>query len=656
MTDILTESVAETRRACVESAIAGLHPVTALLCLIHQTGDRSLLRAYWDDLDGTQSRVDRFVGRTLERDKKQVPGAVAQEVRGRLLEALLPGTPPVLPRPDDALFAQMARLATGFEVDAGQSAYFLEQAGFVTDCRDVPAVRVPPEDFEVLVIGAGMVGINAGIKLAAAGFSYRILEEQPGLGGTWWINRYPNAAVDTPALGYSYSFEPNLEWSRYYPSGPEYLAYLERVAGKYRIRDKIDFGTRMLSCEWDEADQTWTVTACQDGQQVTYRANAVITALGHLSRPFIPHIEDRDAFEGLVVHTTAWTPGIDESIAGRSVVVIGTGCTSAQLATGIAGRVSKLTVIQRQTQWYFPNDMVHRPVSAEEAAAYQFVPFSYQWARAGTIIEQAHRARNYLRFDPEWHGRTGGFSQANDQIRDVALSYLNKTFHDRPDLIKKLTPDFPPFSKRPIIDPGYLQTLRKPNVELVTGELRGFDQDGVVLSDGSRIPCDAVVLATGFTLDYLRTPYDICGRDGRTIEKQWAAKPEAYLGLMAPGFPNFFITSGPNSGASGSGHSMMGEEQVHYIVGALQTMVNEGIASLDVTPEATRDYNAEIEQRIERTAWKKSGTAHTYFQQGGHVVLGYPKPNIEYWRDSRRPDLADFTITTTRKDDLELEA
>ena len=90
---------------------------------------------------------------------------------------------------------------------------------------------------------------------------------------------------------------------------------------------------------------------------------------------------------------------------------------------------------------------------------------------------------------------------------------------------------------------------------------------------------------------------------------------------------------------------MMGEEQVHYIVGALQTMVNEGISSVDVKPEATREYNAEIEQRIERTVWKRSGTAHTYFQQAGHVVLGYPKPNFEYWCDSRKPNLADFTIT-----------
>ncbi|MDQ4112062.1 MAG: NAD(P)/FAD-dependent oxidoreductase [Actinomycetota bacterium] len=639
----MTATVTESRRLQLESAIAGLDPIMALLCLVQQTGDRTLLRRFWNDLDGTQDRVDRFVGR-IGDEPRRVSAAVDAEIRKLLLEALLPGTPPMMPRPDAALFAQMGCLATGFDVRVDQAEYFMEQAGFVTDRRDVPAKVVPPEGFEVLVIGAGMVGINAGIKLAAAGFSYRILDSKPEVGGTWWINRYPNAAVDTPALGYSYSFEPNVQWSRYYPTGPEYFEYLNRVADKYGIRERIEFETTMTACDWDEESQRWTVTARRGDEEITYRANAVITALGHLNRPFIPRIENQDAFGGLVVHTTEWTPETDGQVAGRSVVVVGTGCTSAQLATGIADSVSHLTVLQRQTQWYMPNDRVFCEVPADERASYECIPFSYQWARARTIIEQATRARDYLQFDPEWNERTGGFSEANDRMRDIGLDYLAKSFPDRPDLIEKLTPDFPPFAKRPIIDPGYLETLRKPGVDLVSGELKGFEKDGVVLSDGTHIPCEVVVLATGFTLDYLRAPHTVRGREGVTIAKQWAEKPEAYLGLMAPGFPNLFITSGPNSGASGSGHSMMGEEQVHYVIGALQTMVNEGITSIDVTAEATRTYCAEIDERIEQTVWKRAGKAHGYFRQAGHVVLGYPKPNFEYWCGSRRPDLDDFTV------------
>ncbi len=633
------------RRAEIEEAIAGLDPITVLLCLIQQTGDRSLLREYWDDLDGTQVRPDRFLGNTQQGDHPVVPDAVERELRRRLADALCSGVPALLPVPDEALFAEMSRLAMGFDVRIEQAAYFLEQAGFITNHRDVPARRVPPEDFNVLVVGAGMVGINAGVKLAAAGFSYRILEAEMEVGGTWWINRYPNAAVDTPALGYSFSFEPNLEWSRYFPTGQEYLEYLRGVTDKYAVRRHIDFGTRMVSCEWDEAGQLWTVVAERDGETVTYTANVVITALGHLNRPLIPKVENRDAFRGLVVHSTEWSPEIDEALVGRRVVVVGTGCTSAQLATGIADSASTLTIVQRQTQWYLPNDMVMREVPEEERTAYRLVPYSYQWARAYSIIEQATRARDYLRFDPEWNERTGGFSQGNDRIRGISLQYLEDSLGDRPDLIEKLTPDFPPFAKRPVIDPGYLETLRKPQVELVTGALSGFTEEGVVLSDGTVIACDAVVLATGFSLDYLRVPYEIKGRNGRTIQKEWEDRPTAYLGLMASGFPNFLITSGPNSGASGSGHSMMGEEQVHYIVSMLQTMVNEGIASLDVTSEAARAYNEDLDERIEQTVWKHSGTARSYFRQNGHVILGYPKPNFEYWCASREPDLADFTIT-----------
>jgi len=634
-------------------SIDALHPTIALMSLIHLTGDRALLDRYWDELDGrpvgyatpyhdSEGRPIGPSAQAIAAAKPPVRPEIAEEIKAQLLRACQRLSEPLLEAPDEALFGRMLRLVAGFDVPARGLPLTLEQAGFVRTSRSLPPTKVPSPDFHVVVIGAGMVGINAAIKLKEAGFRYSILEKSNEIGGTWSVNTYPGVAVDTPSSLYSFSFELNPSWTRFYPSGAEYMTYLNSMTDRHGLREHIDFGTEMTTCRWDEERQLWEVWARREGQVVKYEANAVITALGYLHRPSYPDVPGMDEFGGSIIHTAEWDDAV--SLTGKRVVIVGTGCSAAQVTAAIADDVSHLTVLQRQPNWIVPNAEILLSVGAEERFGLENLPYVMQWQRAQLISRGMSPGFDITHVDENWQAEGGYISPGNDSLRSVCLSYLEEKFADRPDLKATLTPDYPPFAKRPIRDCGYYDALRKPNVALVEGSLAGFTRDGIELADGSQLVADVVILATGFHLDFM-TWLDIEGRDGAKLADVWSPVPRAYLGLMMPGFPNLFFTCGPNSALSALSHTTTGEQQVHYIIEALQYMTEESLTSIDPTIEAFEAWNEGLDRDLADTVWVNSGAAHGYYRhRTGKVVLGYPRPNLEYWHELRVPNRDDFTV------------
>lgn len=631
----------------LDAAIDALDPITALMALIQITGNRTLLNRYWDALDGKQEKVvEAFVDLHAHDAHEPVDPAIAREIRDALRVAIRSGKPPVMPNVDVPMFRRMSRLLLGNDLPEMSVNVAYQHAGFTTDTRVRKAADVPPADFKVVVVGAGMMGINAAVKLQQAGFNFEVLEALDRVGGNWLTNTYPGAAVDTPSRVYSFSFEPNASWTKYYPRGPEFLSYLERVTDQHGLRDNIRFGTWVSGAAWDEKRKLWTVETVRDGKPETIECNVLIMAVGPNNNPNYPQVKNLDSFKGPVVHSAVWDHSVD--IKGKKAVVVGTGCSGVQVSTAIADTVGELVIVQRQPEHIIPNPLAHAPVDAIERSTMEEVPFVVNWKRLQALESAMSDMHGMIMKDEDHAARTGGFGPINDGMRMMCDAYVKSHFPDNPDMVKMLTPEYPVFSKRPILDCGFFDTLKKPNVSIVRGELAEADENAVILSDGTRIECDVLLLSTGYQLHFGRQ-FDIRGAGGQTLADAFNPHPFSYEGMLITGFPNFVFMGAPYSYLVAN-HAVVSEQQVHYIVELLQWMVDDHLSSFDVTPEATKAFVDDVDANLAKSAWVQHGNAHGYYRDKGgdgqkKVILAIPRHNSRIWHDLRAPREQDFSVT-----------
>ena len=633
--------------ARIDAAIDALDPTMALMALIQMTGNRTLLNHYWDAIDGRQEElIETFVDINAHEERPTIDPAVAAEIRDRLRVAVKSGKPPVMPQLDRPMFKRMSRLLLGQDLPDMSVDVAFQHAGFTTDSRVRKAADVPPAGFKVIVVGAGMMGINAAIKLQQAGFDFTVLEAMDTVGGNWLTNTYPGAAVDTPSRIYSFSFEPNASWTQFYPRGPEFLSYLDRVTDKYGLRDRIQFGTWVEGAEWDEARKTWTVKTVRNGKPESHECNILIMAVGPNNNPNYPKVKNLDAFKGPVIHSAAWDHSVD--LTGKKVVLVGTGCSGVQVATAIADQVGELVIVQRQPEHILPNPLAHAPVAELERWAMEHVPFVAQWKRLQSLHSQMRDMHGMVMKDEDYAAKTGGFGPINDGMRMLCDGYVKSHFPDDPVMVELLTPNFPVFAKRPILDCGFYDTLKKPNVSIVRGELAEADQDAVILGDGTRIECDVLLLSTGYELHFGRQ-FDIRGAGGKTLKDAFDPHPFSYEGMLITGFPNFVFMGAPYSYLVAN-HAVVSEQQVHYIIELLQWMVDDHLSSFDVSEEATRAFVDDVDAALQNSAWVQCGSAHGYYRDKGaggqkKVILAIPRHNSRIWHDLRVPRQEDFHVT-----------
>ncbi|CAD7337216.1 MULTISPECIES: NAD(P)/FAD-dependent oxidoreductase [unclassified Sphingobium] len=639
----------------LEASVANLDPVISLLALVQISGDRSLLEEHGPALrlrPGDKNQT-MFTGeRRAEAGGDDSYEKAAAQVRSLLVAEMKAGAKPLLPSLDIPLFSKMAELAAGRPLPDVSVGPAYQHSGFTTDTRVRRPRNAPPADFKVLVIGAGMMGINAGVKLQQAGFNFTILEKHGDVGGNWLETRYPGAAVDTPSRSYSYSFDPNPNWTRFYPTGPEFLRYIQDITNKYRLRPHIQFGVSVQGADWDEASSRWVVEARRGDEAERYEADFVIWAVGPNNAPNFPDVEDLDRFQGPVMHTARWDPDVD--LAGKKVVLVGSACSGVQVATAIADQVGDLTIVQRQPEYIVPNPLAHTTVDPLERWALENIPFVHQWLRFQAAALSYQDLRGLAVIDEDYRARTGGASPLSDMIKRQAMDYLDSHFGDDPAMKAELTPSYPPFAKRIIHDCGFFDTVKKPHVRLLSGAMQRADENAVILADGRRLECDAILLATGYKLMFGRQ-FDIRGRNG-SLRDAFDPYPFSYLGLLVPGFPNMVYLGGPYSHLVAN-HAVVSEQQVHYTIELLQWMVDDQLASLDVSREAADRFVSEVDAELSGTVWANSGDAHGYYRdQGKKVVIGIARHNSHIWHDTRSPRAEDFEIkrkADARDDEVE---
>ena len=574
----------EVTDAEIAAALEDASVPTLLMACVHLSEDEAQRRTILDgpvrpaglflnEYQGFMPPEDQAAGRKLALE-------VIRGWRDR-------GCPEPEPLPVETLHEMMTWLACD-TVGAEYVPMMLEELAL--DGRDsrAPEPVAGAADYPVVIIGCGMSGLLAAIRLAQAGFPFVVVEKNDGAGGTWFENTYPGARVDVGSHFYSYSFEAADHWTEFFSQQPELRAYFERVVGERGIRDHVRFGTEATSAAYDEATRTWTVTLA-DGETLT--ATAVVCAVGQLNRPLVPDVPGE--FTGPAFHTARWEHDVD--LAGKDVVMVGAGATGFQVAPAIADRVRSLTVLQRTAQWMFPNPGYHDAVGPGVGWAIRHLPFYGRWFRFLTLWPGCDAGLAAAKVDPAWEPQEQSVSEVNDLVRVMFTDWITSQVDNDPELVAKVVPPYPPTAKRTLQDNGsWLRTLTRDNVDLVRSGVARLEADAVVDSEGVRHPADVLVWATGFRANDFLVPLTVTGRGGVDLHEQWGARPRAHLGVTVPGFPNFFMLYGPATNLASGGSIILASEcEVSYVMAALRMLV-----------EATRTRSS---RRRRRTTTTTSG-------------------------------------------------
>lgn len=511
-------------------------------------------------------------------------------------------------------------------------------------------------DHEVLIIGTGFAGLGMAIQLKKAGFdSFTLLEKERDVGGTWLVNNYPGCACDVQSHMYSFSFEPNPDWSREFATQPEILAYLRRCADKYALRPRVQFNTQAISASYDEEACVWHVRIA-DAEQVgafmaardikpgdalpvsdaafpatrVVTARVVVSGMGGLSTPAYPNLKGLKSFQGKTFHSQRWDHDYD--LQGKRVAVIGTGASAIQFVPEIQAKVGRLDLYQRTPPWIFPKP--DRQITAKER----------WWFRNVPVTRLARRLKLYTLLE----SRAIAFvvnPKLTKQAEKFALSYLRRRISD-PVLREKVTPKYAMGCKRVLMSKNWYPAISQPNVDVITTGIREVRESSVVDQDGVEREVDAIIFGTGFRISELVPRGVIQGRNGVDLIDSWTHGPEAYKGTTVAGFPNMFLLVGPNTGLGHNSIVYMIEAQVSYVMDALKHMRDKGLREIEVRRVAQDKFNEELQKKSKATVWETGGCSSYYLHpETGKNIAVWPDFTFRFRWATRRFDVANYHLS-----------
>ena len=427
------------------------------------------------------------------------------------------------------------------------------------------------EEYDVLIIGAGVTGLYSLYRFRNLGFSVRSFEDASGIGGTWYWNRYPGARFDSESYTYGYSFSEELlqewHWKELYSGQPENERYLNYVADKFDLRRHIRFNSRVASCVYDEEANRWELTM-QDGHKA--RGQFLITAVGLLSAHYVPDFEGFNDFKGPWCHTGRW-PKEGMDLAGKRVGVVGTGATAVQLITEIAKEVGHLTVFQRTANYCAP--LRNRPITEEEQEEIRKhypeifekcleTPGSFMHefdTRSAFSVSPEERVELYeaLWQEPGFKKWLSNFydvmmpGPANEDYAEFFRNKIRERVKD-PVVAEMLTPKDHMFgSKRLPCESGYYEVYNQDNVLLVDvkkAPIQRITETGIQTAD-AHYELDVIIYATGYdAVTGSLSRMHIQGQNGLTLKEKFAEGPRTFMGISSVGFPNLFTINAASVG------------------------------------------------------------------------------------------------------------
>ncbi len=449
-----------------------------------------------------------------------------------------------------------------------------------------------------------------------------VLERSDGVGGTWRDNSYPDSGCDVPSHFYSFSFAQNPDWSRKWAKQPEILEYFESLVDRFDLSAHFRFGVEVTEATWSDDDLCWTVRTAQ-GERIT--ADVVVSGLGQLNMPNIPDFEGLGEFEGTKFHSARWNH--DHDLTGETVGVVGIGASAIQFVPPIAREAGRLILFQRSANYVAPKP--DREFKAWERWLFRNVG----------PVQRAYRAWTYWRLESRFDlmrrdSRLGRFLQ-KAFARELSAMVSERL----PEEV--LIPDYAPGCRRLLVSNEWYPTLLRDNVDVVGCGVDKITRHGIGTTDGRHFDVDTIIFGTGFTTTQFLTPLKITGSGGQDLNEVWADGAVAYMGISVAGFPNLFMLYGPNTNLGHNSILFMIEQQVHYVLEALEQLDRRGSAALEVTARALQRWDIEMQERSEDTVW--AGDCNSWYKtDGGRLTNNWVGRTTEYRRRMRSPRWDDW--------------
>ena len=494
-----------------------------------------------------------------------------------------------------------------------------EYADFIDDPYSEPGFSREPleRDVNVVLIGGGFGGLQAGARLREVGVEDICIVEKGGdFGGTWYWNRYPGAQCDVE----SYIYMPLLEELNYIPTqkyarGAEILAHAQAIGRHYNLYEDALFQTQVTETRWDPTINRWIVSTDHGD---TLRARFIAMANGPLSKPKLPGIPGIEDFSGHSFHTSRWDydytggdadGGLDR-LAGKRIAVIGTGATAVQCVPHLGESAGHLYVFQRtpsgvdlrnnaQTDMEWTESLKpgwQRQRMENFNALICGVPQAEDLVNDGwtDLIGKMIRVfRESRRQDLDGKAISEIMEAVNFEKMNEIRARVDELIGD-PVTAESLKPYYRMFCKRPCFHDEYLQTFNRDNVTLVDTEGQGVEritESGLVV-DGVEYEVDCIIYSTGYevgTSYASRTGYEIYGEGGQSLSEKWEDGARTLHGMFVHGFPNCFIMSQTQGGFTVNYPHMLDELAAH-IAHVIRHAQDHDIERIEATESAESQW------------------------------------------------------------------
>ena len=494
------------------------------------------------------------------------------------------------------------------------------------------------DQYDAIVIGAGVTGLYQLHTLRELGLSVKLYETGSAVGGTWYWNRYPGCRFDSESETYGYSWSEEVlkewDWTEHFSPQPETEKYLNYIADKFSLRDDIQFDSKVLAATWDESDKKWGIQL-EDG--TTASATFLISATGPLSAWQLPNIPGIDSFEGEWAHTARYPKdgfgGRGNDFSGKRVGVIGTGATGVQFIQEVAKTAKELYIFQLAPEWCAP--LNNSPIEADEMEKIRanypemfqeckesFGGFQHKFNERSiwdVTEEEREAVFEDLYHKPGFGIWLGNFREIMNDLKANAFlnEFIARKIRGRvndPELAEKLIPTNHGFGTRRVpLETKYFECYNQPNVHLVTlpdTPIKNISKAGIQCSD-QEYDLDIIVYATGFegVMGALNR-IDITGKDGQKLKEKWKDGPLTNLGLQIVGFPNLLTLVGPHNGATFCNIPRCSEQNAEWVAGLLGYMRDKGLKTVEPTPKAEEEWTEHVYETATRTLFP---TADSWF-------------------------------------------